>query len=554
MENFYLEPNEELFSIIDRIKKSLDRDITLVVPSGLSALRSIINLKILKEEAISLGKSISIFTSDVLIKKLAQQSGIVVLDKSGEKPSFAKATKDKGWPEQLMEGGEIRPMPKQPQVEKKVMSDIVKPIEPAQKIEPVEVEPIKEEKEEKPIEKMEEPSFVEPTEHKPSFKFFTKKRLITTLIIICLVGGGLALYFVLPKAQIFISPKKEAIHFETEILVDKNTDSIDLDDNSIPGQVFQLEMEDSRKFPTTGEKEVEEKAKGTIMVYNQYSSDPQTLVKTTRFLSENGKLFRLIDTTVIPGATIVEGEIVPSSKEVDIMADEPGENYNIGPAKFTIPGFEGTPKYTAFYGESKESMTGGAKGIMRVTTNDDIEGALEIVSLELENKAQEEFDKKIPEELKLLNEARSLEVIQASSSLGADEPGKEFLATVKIRVWGLAFKENDVFDLVKKSVSDKISDNKMLLSSSIKVDYTSTDIDSEGGKANFSCQIEAETAWKIETEEIKNNLAGKDEVEVRKYLSSLSEIESARVIFWPFWVKRIPSNKEKIKVIIDTEN
>jgi len=48
-------------------------------------------------------------------------------------------------------------------------------------------------------------------------------------------------------------------------------------------------------------------------------------------------------------------------------------------------------------------------------------------------------------------------------------------------------------------------------------------------------------------------LAGKDEIEVRKYLSSLSEIEGARVIFWPFWVKRIPKNKDKIKITIEAE-
>jgi len=556
MKNFYLEASEELFLILDKIKKSHDDDITLVVPQGLPALRSIINLRILKEEAISSGKDLSMVTGDTLIKKLAQQAGLRILDRE------IREKKD-DWPEQLKEGGEIKPQVKvEPEIkERRIISDIIRPGEKREeKIEPEKIP----EREEVIEEEKEEPSIIEPIEereeiiHKPkrvrpSFKFFTKKRLITSGIIICLIVLIFISIFVLPRAQVSINPKKEAIRFETEIIANKNINSVNFADSSIPAQVFQIETEDSKKFPTTGEKDIEEKAKGTIIVYNQYSSSDQALVKTTRFLSEQGKLFRLIETTVIPGATIEEGEIIPSSKEVEVAADEPGEAYNIAPSNFTIPGFEGTPKYTSFYGKSIEPMTGGAKGRMRVVTQEDIEGALEIVSLELKNKVQEQFDQKIPDELKLLKETQSLEVVDSNSSLKADEPGKDFVVTVKVKAWGLAFKEEDILNLIEKNIGDKISENKILLPSTIKVSYLDTELNLDEGKANFSCQIGAESAWRVDESQIKNNLAGRGEIEVRKYLSSLSEIESAKVIFWPFWVKKIPKNKDKIKIIIDTE-
>jgi len=586
MENFYLESNEELFSIIDRVKRSRDRNIILVIPNGLSALRSVINLKILKEEAISLGKSVSIFTSDILIKKLAQQSGLEVLDREPQKEEILK---NKGWPEQLMENDKTRSMSElkipishsEPET-RVVMSDIVGPTEP---IRPHSVEPIEAEEEiiKEPIieeklqskEKIEEPIIfdkpdaqeevvAEPQYEKDpslfykkektglSFKFFKPKRLIAALTILGLIAGGFILFYILPRANIVINPKKETIKFETEIIANKDINSVDKENNSVPAQVFQLEIDSSKKFPTTGEKDVEEKAEGTIMVYNQYSSEPQSLVKTTRFLSEDGKLFRLVETTTIPGATINEGKIIASSKEVNVVADEAGEVYNISPSKFTIPGFKGTPKYTGFYGESQDVMSGGAKGIMRVVTKNDIEGALEIISLELKNKAQEEFNKKIPEELKLLEATQNLEVIESSTSIQADEPGKDFTATVKVRAWGLAFKEDDIFKLVEDSVGNKISENKVLLPLTIKVDYTNIETDSSKGVADLSCKIEATVAWKINNNAIKENLAGKDEIEVRRYLSSLSEIEKAKIVFWPFWVKKIPNNKDKIKIVIDS--
>lgn len=545
MEIFQLESNEELFSILNRIKKSRDDNVILIIPGGLSALRSIINLRVLKEEAISLGKKIAIVCSDNLIKKLAQQSGIEVLDKIEIK-------------EGIVEKG------------RRTMSDIVIPVKKEREkikelstdIETVLDRPLNDlgDKENgfeelfQRKEEIEEPIEMEPKIKKSSFKIFTPKRVIFVLIIFGIIGFGFVLYFVLPRAQIIINPKKETIHFETEITVDKNTDSVIVADNIVPGQVFQLEMDDSRKFPTTGEKDVEEYAKGTIIVYNQYSSSDQTLVKATRFLSEGGKLFRLAETTIIPGASIEEGQIIPNSKEVEVIADEAGEAHNIGPSKFTIPGFKGSPKYEGFYGQSAKPMIGGARGRMKVATRDDIGGAMEIVSLELKGKIQEQFKKKIPEDLKFLENTQTLEIIESNSTLEADQPGKEFVITVKARAWGLAFQEEDVFYLVEKSISDKISENKILIPSSIEVAYGDTEVDLAQGKAVFACQIKSEAAWNLDKEVLKDNLVGKNEVEVRKYLSSLTEIETAKVMFWPFWVKKIPKSEGKIKVVVDTEN
>jgi len=222
----------------------------LVVPQGLPALRSIINLRILKEEAISLGKDLSIITGDILIKKLAQQAGLRILDRE------IREKKD-DWPEQLKEGGEIRPQVKaEPEVKKgRIISDIIRPREKIEeRIEPEKI-PEREEVVEEEVIEEEEPSFAEATEgekeiiHKPkkvklSFKFFTKKRLIISGIIICLIVLIFVSVFVLPRAQVSINPKKEAIRFETEIIANKNIDSINFADSSIPAQVFQLETED----------------------------------------------------------------------------------------------------------------------------------------------------------------------------------------------------------------------------------------------------------------------------------------------------------------------
>jgi hypothetical protein len=558
MENFYLEESEELFSIIDRVRRSHDNKIVLVVPRGLFSLRSIINLRIIKEESLELQKDVSIVTSDALIKKLTQQAGLRILEEV-----VPKNEKDVRWPQQLKEAREIEIEPVVGS-KKKILSDIINPRnivnlkkiihEPKPELEPeideIEftngrtIDEVDEEQEKSDI-------IYEPRKKGMRFKFFTPKKVIAFFIFIALLVIGFLLYFVLPNAQIIVVPQKESAQFESEVAVDKNTDAISSEDNSIPGQVFELEVGDSRIFPSTGEKNVEEKAKGVITVYNQYSSSSQTLVKSTRFRSSDNKIFRLIDNEVIPGAIIEEGKIIPSSKDVEVIADETGESYNIGPSDFVIPGFEGTPKYASFYGKSAESMTGGAKGKVKVATKEDIDGAIAIVSAELKNKAKEEFDKKIPANLKIMKEAQIVEVSESKASLKPDQPGREFSVTVKAKAWGMAFDEKDVLSLIEKNISDKISENKVLIPSTIKIDYKSLKIDNDRSNLYLSCQVEADVAWKLNQDEIKKNLLGRNEIEVRKYLSSLTEIDTARVVFWPFWVNKIPDNKNKIKIIIE---
>ena len=377
-----------------------------------------------------------------------------------------------------------------------------------------------------------------------------KKKVLVTVGIICLIVFAFIFYFTLSKAEVIINPKIETMQFQTELNIDKNVAFIDLESNKIPGQLFQVEKEKQEEFLATEEKELREKARGTITIYNQYSSAPQTLVKNTRFVSEKGKLFRTTQTIIIPGAKVKEGQIIPSSVDVEIIAAEPGKEYNIGPSSFTIPGFKGTAKYTGFYGKSTEAMTGGIVGKVKVVSGDDIQGAKDILIVELKEKARKELEKRIPSDLKILEDTVLEEVVESSSSVEADQPAEKFTVKVKVAAKILGFDENDAISLINDSLEGKILENRVLIPDTIELNYIITDINLEKGTVKLTCEVRENVAWKIDAEEIRRELAGKNEIKVRQYLASRPEIERAKVIFWPFWVKKIPSNEKKIKITI----
>src|SRR3989344_6062534 len=102
--------------------------------------------------------------------------------------------------------------------------------------------------------------------------------------------------------------------------------------------------EESKVVQDTKTKDVIEKAKGTVLIYNNFSSVPQRLDIDTRLEGSNGKIYKTVKKIVVPGMR----SSAPGSVEVGIYAAAGGEEYNSGPLDFTIFGFKGTPKYSKF--------------------------------------------------------------------------------------------------------------------------------------------------------------------------------------------------------------
>ena len=70
----------------------------------------------------------------------------------------------------------------------------------------------------------------------------------------------------------------------------------------VEGVLFEETAEASAK--ATGEKELNDRAVGQIVIYNAYSSEAQQLVARTRFSTPDGKIFRTQKAITVPGAKV----------------------------------------------------------------------------------------------------------------------------------------------------------------------------------------------------------------------------------------------------------
>lgn len=607
----YIKQDEEITSVIDRLIRTREREVFLVIPSSAVIIQSIVNLKLLRREADNLGKSVTIVSEDPIVQRLAKKTEFLVSSSLQDiQPRLEQQTEkeDSAVLKDELTENEFKEFLKEERRPGARMVDIVRPgnqpsqnvtvrkikvstDEPQKSVVPPEEifsEDLRKAAKAKPApqkidwqtkldEPPKKPEFLAPEYELPissqvqdngwetlkprqlsqqavkskenSLSSFSVK-IFGIFIASAIVIAGLVFYLVLPKAEIQLTAKRETANIELAASGDKNTTQVDAVTAVFPVRPVKLEDSQSGDFPATGEKQLNEKARGIITVYNAYSSSPQALVETTRFLSTDGKIFRLTKTVTIPGAKIEEGKIVPSSIDVEAEADLPGSLYNIGPSDFSIPGLKGTPKYTTFFGKSKAAMSGGSTEKVKIITQEDFDKAKDKIWNDLQSKINQEIASQIPSQFKLLDKAMQVQISETKSTVAVGSPADNFTLTIKATGKGLIFSEDDISKMVQAKLSSQASDNKELVSQ-MNFEYSDIKADFDKGSLGFKVQGSQDVVWKVNTDDIKKLIAGKSENEVRQILSQRPEIKEAKFSLWPFWLKTIPSQHDKIKITVD---
>jgi len=374
------------------------------------------------------------------------------------------------------------------------------------------------------------------------------KYIAIIFILIIVAGGAYAALEILPKAEIKITAKKTPWNFNNSVFASKNFGDIDLTNKQIPANFFSEKKNVSLFYPATGKKNVEKKAEGEIMIYNAYSSQSQSLIVNTRFESPDGKIFRIQEKITVPGAKVENGKITASGVKVKVIADKIGAEYNIGPTKFTIPGFKGTPKYDGFYAKSESQMAGGFVGELAYPTDDEIKTAKEKTESALEESLTTLISSQIPADFKIIEGARQFNVIREDVNQEVNQDSNfSVFAEGELTIAG--FKEPNLLELMGGLAQKELGESFKAKKYSLEYGVARPDIQS--GKINFSINYSG-TFWQpIDIEQFKNSILNKKETELKVFVFSLDGVERATVSLWPFWVKRVPDNIAKVEVEVE---
>ena len=371
--------------------------------------------------------------------------------------------------------------------------------------------------------------------------------VLPLLVLAVLLAGVLHLFFA--KAEVTLWPETRQITILEPIVAETGREQLDKEERIIPARTLTVEKKSTRLFPASNSTIKENRSSGTIRVFNAYTISSYTLIAQTRFVSEEGRLFRTPVRISIPGFTD-EG---PGFIDIEVIAAEPGEDYNIGPASFSVPGLSGSPAFTAIYGESTEPMVGGSERVVSVVSEDDIEKAIESLIEELKLKATQDLLSRIPGHMLATKDSIVIKVLEADSLVKAGAELDQFNVSASLVATAFLFLRADIDVLVDSFLLKELQEGERIAEDKTKTNFQQITVDKNESTATLELSIAATMYQYVDPTELKIKLRGKSRDGAESILTSFNEFRQTNISLWPFWISSLPRNVDKleIQIIID---
>jgi len=570
----YIEIDDEVTAIYDRMKSLKYKNVYLVVPKRAIIFQSIVNLKILKRKAEDLGKEIYIITNDQNGTHLARKIGIPIYDKleGQEHPSLVSSR----FKEDALD---ITPLkasvntlddeaPTRRKEEKLSINDLVRRgvkrrfsiLPKFQAKSPVEA--AKTQKRKNDRDKL---VLVAPN-----------RQALVGLVIVSMIILLTITYIALPGATIALTPKSNVLTTSVNItLADIEANRAELDTHplhEIASYTVTKKIQKVLTYESTGKEFHGVNASGMVTIKN-LSGNAWPLVEKTRFQTADGLVFRSQSPVIVPaskdGKTPGTIEIRVVADEVDVFNNVIGERGNIPPTQFFLPGLS-AENQKKLYAESTQAFTGGKTAVIKKISKEDLAAAQQKMADDLKASAQAELQAMLKE--KNLNQKTNLVLLTGSDSVQTSSPKviipanlegqklESFDVQGEIVATGIAYNLDELLTILKTELKLKKNPEKRLTyidESSLTTRVVENDKDNKRIKITVTLKGIEEYELSPDKENgerlikmIKEHVVGKKIDEAESYIQNLAEIDKVKIESWPAWAPTLPNIPDNIKIEI----
>lgn len=381
-------------------------------------------------------------------------------------------------------------------------------------------------------------------EYDEPVKSSRKGLYISVVIFIIAFAFGVSALF--KSAKVTLTPRHQTYALNSTFTAKKDDTG-----NNLAFQIVTISKDQEKTVSATGESKVLKKAEGKIVIFNNYSNQPQKLVATTRFETPEGLVFRLVSATNVPGTQVKAGKTIPGSIEATVQADVAGDKYNIALKDFVVPGFKGDPRYTKIFARSKTAMSGGFSGMQKVVSADIASSTNTELEDNLKATLSSDIISQIPSNFVLYPGGLSYS-FSPTSQVGTNENG------AVLQKKGTAYAI--IFD--KGSLSRAISTNALPDSSNDVIKITNLDklvfsypdgksFDPASGETTLDFNLSGETnfVWVFDENKLKSDLLGLSKKQAKDVISKYASITEYWLEISPFWNQTIPTDPKKVNLI-----
>ncbi len=495
---------EDVVSVIHRLTETADTEIELIIPKGAVILENIVNLKLLKDQAQKMQKTVLFNTED--------ESGRALLENLEEEKT-----------------GVIFDQPEVITVPKAKVSRRLPKFE----------------------------NFIS------MFKniHFTKGNKKIYLIF---GVAGLALILLiskLPKAAISIVLTPEPLTRSLAITVSKEA-TTDAQKKILGGIAVQVTAVDTLQATATGQKVIGKKAQGKVVIYN--TTDTETTfkkgAKLTYTKNDKDYVYILDENATVPAQTVTPGTpptVTPGqTEEIPVMANDIGSSYNLDKNKsLRVNGY----KDNQFTASVSTAVSGGQSSTVKIISAEDQTAVAQLLQKTLLTKATKALEAKLASGQKLIEGSVQTQETKNVFDHNIGDQTDTFSLTQTLTVAGLAYSINDLNKLIDSLVSTLIPNGYVASTKEreLKVavlgnsDTSILSVD----KADIQVTVKTFVIPEVDTDKLKATLKGKSISEAEKLLSELKSTSSYSITVSPSlpFLRRIPNDLTRINLEVKSE-
>lgn len=521
----YIDVDDDITSIIGKVKASKEAVVALVPPKRVGVLQSAVNLRLLARAAKQANKQLALITNDHSLHSLSATAGIPVAKNLQSKPELAEIAVLDVDDDEIIDGaslpiGDHVTQSKSPAEEKELRNSAMA----ASLASIANVGKKEGEKKAKKGSKV------------PDFDKFRKKLVFIIVGIILLASFMVWAIFFAPRATIVLSAKTttSSVNEQVVISADKETD---LTTGTIKATAVEESEDKSLSFSTTGKKDVGKKAGGTV----QFSTDSISVARDGVTIPAGTELRSTSDLVFITNET-VSITLTNSSGTSSVTAAENGSKYNAAEGAMS-----GAPDGVS--ADLTDATSGGLTKIVKVVTASDVQKAKQQLVDEKNDTVKDDLVAKFGKGSVVLDESFTIDYndVTSTPAVGDEADSATLKSTIVYTLYGADKAEvKKYIDAYFKQELEGTTDQKVYEDGADKAVFQ--DISKKDSGASATLIATAQIGPKINDETVKNESKGKKFGEIQQNLESIPNVDSVDVKFFPFWVSTVPEDSSKITV------
>lgn len=345
------------------------------------------------------------------------------------------------------------------------------------------------------------------------------------------------LYLSISQATISVTPVPKVVSTTAPVELTPTPAGV----GQAAGVVVEQTVTKAKTFtlPSEGGTAVDTKAGVKVTLINDTGS-AQALVATTRLLSKEGVLFRIDEAVNIPA----KGQV-----EAMAHADVPGVSGEIPPTQFTIPGL-GASLQKSIYAVSIDKATGGVSNI-HVVTQQDLDQAEATLTDEILEETKDVLRAMV--DAPPTGEAFTINVTNRVSDTPPGTETGSFIISITAEVTGIFYDKATLATYMRDQLASALPDGRTLASVNTDgLQVTVKSSDPAKKMASVTIYLDGVAVLDPSSDVLdKDRFVGRSPDEVVTLLKASEDVEDVRISFTPFWLKRIPTLTDHIKVVVE---